>query len=454
MEQQSSFADSGVLAIIELLRANNSVNYKRDTLIEQKNNELLKQVLYYTYNPFYQFYIRKIPEYQPETSPIITLSEAFKGLDSLRSREKTGHAGIALLTSILSHLPVNDAKVVELIIGKDIKSGVSTGILNKVFGDGFIFEYPIMLCTPKNEKTIAKIEFPAISQLKEDGMRVNAIVKEGKVEYRSRQGSFIEFETNMSNEFLTLATAMGRVETGIVFDGELLCAEKDGKHLDRKIGNGIINKAIKGTITQEESALIVAHLWDAIPYEAFIQGFDITGYQQRWTTLYETFSRITAQQIALVESRVVNNIEEAYAHYEELRKTGMEGTILKNLDSPWENKRSTHQIKLKAELTATLQVIDWQEGTGKYAGMMGALLCKTSDNKLVVSVGSGFSDEQRKTLTKENTVGTCIEILYNSVITSKDGKTMPSLFLPRFVEIRTDKMIADTFDHLVAQDKG
>ena len=118
---------------------------------------------------------------------------------------------------------------------------------------------------------------------------------------------------------------------------------------------------------------------------------------------------------------------------------GEEGIILKNMTGKWENKRSKDLVKMKAEKDADLVVVDWQEGTGKFAGMMGALVCQTSDGKVEVNIGSGYSDEQRKEFTKEAMMGRIVTVLYNERIASKARTDVDSLFLPRFIELREDK---------------
>jgi DNA ligase-1 len=118
--------------------------------------------------------------------------------------------------------------------------------------------------------------------------------------------------------------------------------------------------------------------------------------------------------------------------------------LLKSKEHIWEDKRSVGLIKMKSIKDADLEVIGWVEGTGKYVGMLGALVCRSSDGLVEVSIGSGFSDAQRKTFTRKATVGRIVEILYNERITSRDRTETDSLFLPRFVELREDKDVANS----------
>jgi ATP-dependent DNA ligase len=83
-----------------------------------------------------------------------------------------------------------------------------------------------------------------------------------------------------------------------------------------------------------------------------------------------------------------------------------------------------------------------EDGTGKYEGMLGALVCESEDGIIKVKVGSGFNDEDRKKIKKQDVLGKVVAVKYNARIRSKHEDE--SLFLPIFVEIREDKDQADT----------
>jgi ATP-dependent DNA ligase len=127
--------------------------------------------------------------------------------------------------------------------------------------------------------------------------------------------------------------------------------------------------------------------------------------------------------------------------FEEFLQRGEEGIILKDKRGVWEDKRAKHQIKFKGELECDLKIVGIEEGTGKYAGMLGAILCESSDGVIKVSVGSGFTDEQRKTYGEE-IIDKVAAIKYNMRIKNKAGEE--SLFLPIVLEIRDDKEVADS----------
>ena len=421
------------------LAANASRNFKKEQLEANRDNEILREVIRLALDPFTQFYQRKIPAYTRDPKfNTMTLGFALGQLFSLSNRDVTGNAAIDFLKNLLSSLDSDDAKVIERIISKDLKCGVQVSTANDVWM-GLVPEYPCMLCSPFEQKLVDKIKFPAYAQMKMDGMRFNAIVRDGKCEFRSRNGKEILLLGNLEQEFISLA---GDVDC--VFDGELLVMHPDDmQFMDRQSGNGILNKANKGTISADEAAMVHASVWDLIPYAYFVDGHCPTPYSKRFSTLDSIVSKQKSEgkKIWTVTSTIVETIEQAQEIFQDYLSKGYEGIILKDGNGVWEDKRAKHQIKFKGELECDLKIVAIEEGTGKYAGMLGSLICESSDGVVKVSVGSGLTDADRKNLGQE-IVDKIVAIKYNSRIKNKLGDE--SLFLPIFIEIRDDKDVADS----------
>ena len=429
-----------ILEILNELESNRSRNFKLELLNKHKDNELLKEVCRLANDSFTQFYIKKIPEYTPSDYSFVSLEDAIQGLSVFSSRTFTGNDAIAQLKLVLSHLESSDAKVLERIIQKDLKCGVSSSTINKVW-KGLLPEFPCMLCSPFNQKLIDKIEFPAIVQKKEDGMRFNAIVKfgrdlQGSVEFRSRNGKDIALLGSLEQEFIDLAYGKN-----MVFDGELLVLE-NGVVCDRQTGNGILNKAVKGMISESEADRVVATIWDQIPYEDFVVGKCDQRYTYRLDRLNYLVDRFPNHfdKIRVVESHIVNSIEETQTLFQKYLADGDEGIILKDGNSLWENKRSKGQIKFKAELDCDLICKAVISGTGKYIDMIGSLYCESADGVIKVYVGSGLKDDQR--IDSSAYWNKIIAVKYNARIKNVQGEE--SLFLPIFLEVREDKDTADS----------
>jgi hypothetical protein len=427
-------------AFLNDLAANPSRNYKIEQLEKHVNNETLREVVRLALCPFTQFYQRKIPHYTCDGTNA-NIEAVLPALYDLSAREVTGNAAIEYLRMLLSSLNEDDAKVLERIIDKSLDCGVQVSTANAVWS-GLIREYPVMLCSQFEQKLVDKIKFPAYAQMKMDGMRFNAIVRDGKVEFRSRNGKEILLLGNLEKEFIALA---GDVDC--VFDGELLVMDDmSGQFMDRQTGNGILNKANKGTISAVDAAKVHASVWDLIPYVQFISSYCGTPYSKRFSNLEQIVNKQPSKgkKIWTVTSTIVQTLDEAQELFQEYLSEGYEGIILKDGSGVWEDKRAKHQIKFKGEMECDLKIVAVEEGKGKAIGMLGAIICESSDGVVKVSVGSGLNDEQRINLwhIKQEILDKIVVVKYNSRIKNKLGEE--SLFLPIFIELRDDKDVADS----------
>ena len=424
---------------LESLAANASRNFKIEQLNANSDNEILREVIRLALDPFTNFYIRKIPAYTPDQRFSCGLKDAMRMLYDLSERNVTGNAGIFHLSRILSGLSEDDAKVIERIIKKDLKCGVQVSTANAVWS-GLIKEYPVMLCSPFEQKLVDKIKFPAYAQMKMDGMRFNAIVKGKTCEFRSRNGKEILLDTDLKDQFVSLAAG-----SDMVFDGELLVMHPDDhQFMDRQTGNGILNKAVKGTISAKEADMVHATVWDAIPYVMFQDSYCDTTYARRFSklkTILDVIPFSTPKKIWMVTNTIVETIEEATAIFEDYLSSGYEGIILKDGSGVWEDKRAKHQIKFKGELECDLKIVG-TEPHKKKPEWLGAIICESSDGVVKVNVGSGFKEHHRINLKPEDLIGKIVAVKYNARIKNKQGED--SLFLPIFVEVRDDKDVADS----------
>ena len=435
-----------VFDILEALAADNSRLAKEAILRQHASNDILKETFRLAYDPMISYYIRKIPNYNVgKAEAKASLGWAMQELEQqFATRNKTGNAAIDHLKFILESLDAQDASVIERIIKQDLRCGVGEPTINKIWA-GLIKTYPVMLASGFEQKLVDKIGFPAYVQLKLDGMRFNAIVRQGKVEFRSRNGRQLDIASDLFGQaFINLAKVYN---TDIVFDGELLVVDSTGKPLDRKTGNGILTKAIKGTQSAKEGEMVRATLWDAIPYEHFVRSVYTIPYSGRLGLLISNVEKFQSKSplghlLNIVPTKVVENQYTANKLFNQYLDEGQEGIILKSLNGIWEDKRSKDQVKFKAELECDLMIVGWEEGTGKNKGRLGALICESNDGAIRVNVGSGYTDEQRKEFVVDYVVGKVATVKYNARIQDKGGN-VESLFLPTFIELREDKNIAD-----------
>lgn len=202
----------------------------------------------------------------------------------------------------------------------------------------------------------------------------------------------------------------------------------------------IYEKLLKSYVSDLEN--ITVTLWDVIPLSMFIKERAEIPYSLRWENLQHRHKQSSFRKIKLIPTSLVSSMDEATSVFENYLSQGLEGGILKDPNGIWEDKRSQACIKFKGELDCDLICVDWERGTGKNSQRLGALVLESADGKVRTSVGSGFTDEDRDTITKD-IIGKIITVKYNARITKKDSD-IDSLFLPVFLEIRSDKSEADS----------
>jgi DNA ligase-1 len=112
--------------------------------------------------------------------------------------------------------------------------------------------------------------------------------------------------------------------------------------------------------------------------------------------------------------------------------------MIKDPDAAYECKRSTSWLKLKPFIEVSLEVKDFEEGTGRNAGRLGAIICEGDDDdrRIRVSVGSGFSDSDRDSFWagRDELSGQIVEVRADAITQNQDGSY--SLRFPRFLRFR------------------
>lgn len=455
---------------IEDLNKDNSSNYKLEVLKKYKEYEIIRNLLYYTYNPRYQYFVKKLPE-QGHPHRLTSYDIAmFALLDILRLRHISGNEALKYIKSFLSNCDERLINIFTLIIGRDLKCGINVKSINKAIPN-LIPTTPYMRCSPLNDKTVKKFEDyhgELIVQKKSDGIFSYIIIEDGKVSLLTRNGSPWQSPK--------LQAELGDIKENLVLIGEGLIYGSDGKELDRKTGNGMINSLIKAEATTQtlldkienastrkqiekfENQLLLKNkdlqeidnklhfeCWDIITLEEFEAGYSSGSYETRLNHLHNVLQNRT--RVSLSRTDLVDSVEEAQKIGQDYIDNGYEGAILKLPTMIFENKTSKDQLKIKQVLDCDLRCVGFEEGTGKYEGKIGALFLESSCSQLRVKVGTGFTDEDREKPFSyyENQV---IEVKYNEKISSK-GKDTYSLFLPVFVEVRFDKDRVDRLEEIV-----
>ena len=433
-----------MLQLLNLLANTAGKNEKLKILESYKDDPLVRAVFLYAYNPRIKYWIKKRPGSQvcnPQNSDLMGAIVSL--VVTVASRRVTGNAAIEYVAGLLDNLSTDDQEVLYRIIERDLKCGVGVKLINAVWTD-LIPEYPILLCSKFNEKTEKKIKYPAIFQCKMDSSRINLEFDGGKfVSATTRNGNVLDIT---AFDDIKIST-----DERCILDGELMWRYPDGRLAERKVSNGYVTKAVRGTITEEEAAGLYAVIWDYIPYDDFLNEYCRIGYQERFKLVNLVIPTLdpTTSKLHIVETEIVNSREEVMQKYQRNLDRGEEGGILKSIDGIWEAKRSKFQLKLKSEDPADLLVVGFEYGNPgtQFEGMLGSLICETACGKLRVNVGSGFKHKKGERDNPESYVGKIIEVKYNCIITSR-GTDIKSLFLPIYNGIRDDKTVANTLEDI------
>lgn len=164
------------------------------------------------------------------------------------------------------------------------------------------------------------------------------------------------------------------------FDGELVVI-RNNKFCPREVSNGIINKAIKGTITPKEVSEVYYVIWDYVLesntkiYEERTRNLDYLSEILSTKTFNIQDSRMNVSGLDFVRisdnlllncRKIVLNNEHAAQYFDDIINLGLEGIIEKNFDSLYEFKRTKAIGKRKGEFECDLKIVGFNPGNGKY----------------------------------------------------------------------------------------
>jgi|LakMenEpi03Aug12_release.lakeMendotaPanAssembly.Ray.scaffolds.fasta_scaffold00486_58 DNA ligase-1 len=410
-----------------------------------ENTPDFEKVVVLMLNPFKRFYIKN---FEPATDAPSTWNsdDAYFIFDELAKRNVSGNeARYACGRLVAAGFP---ADLMIRILNKDPKAGFGESTVNKA-KKGIIPDFPYMRCALPKDAKFSTWDWKkgVISQEKADGMYCTINKSTGDIAMMSRSGK--PFDTDSFPGIVEAAKKMLNDNTQT--QGELLVINAAGEVQPREIGNGMLNKIAQGGVWPDGFSPIY-HAWDQIPLsEVKTKVKYNVGYLARLTALEAQLGE-HSQAIAVIDTRVVHNMDEAKAHYREMLEAGKEGTILSEPNAPWVDSTSKFKIKFKLTATCELVITGWRPGKNKNKDLFGSLICESSDGLLEVAV-SGFTDSHRKEIFEsiDSYIGTIMSVDSNMIMEPSRGGKKWSLFLPRFAEFRKDKTEADSLDKIKEQ---
>ena len=470
-----------ILDLFEKIRATNKKSEKIALLSANKDLPYLKDVIYLAHSPRVKFYIKAIPAYQSSgiTSGLVSNYDfSLKRLKDIQDRVVTGSEAIKSLKELLETVSPEHAKVLELIIGKNLKIGMDSSI-NEVY-PGLIEESPYQGASSYSKSKFLKLfenakkddAYPyVISQIKADGTYRNAILSDGDIILESRQGELSYFPEGIPL-YYDLREIMG-IYNQCVVTGELVLSCEP----DRPKANGIITSIMKyyqdleSRPDKENSGILKKfeekhgnmgvylqalemHVWDLIPADNFVNGSCNTPYETRFDQISYAISALGLTHVKVVETKHVQTPEQALEHYSSAQARGLEGTIVKSASAGWKSGKPTYQVKLKLEMELDLKIVGFKYGTPgtKNEDWISVLELESSCGKLSTAPG-GMKEDLMKYITAnmDKLKGTIVSIKYNGITNTAKGY---STMHPSIVELRTDKKISNSLDECLEIEKS
>ena len=424
-------------AIIEKLEADNSRLAKEQVILEAMEEGLDEffEGVRMALDPLVTFGVKQVPEATEDGQGLAW--PVFKELArKLINRSLTGHAARDAIILCKDTATVEQWNMFyRRILIKDLRCGCSEKTVNKIAKKFPQYTIPTFTCALAHDSANHEKKMVGKKQIevKLDGVRVLAVCKSGKVELFSRNGK--QFH-NFPHIIKEIEAVLERKPSpyDCVLDGEVMSKDFQDlmKQVHRKDGKAATDS--------------VLHLFDFIPLTDFLEGgWDKPQtYRSNLVKYWVLENEDLLEHVQACEWEEVDlSTDEGNRRFVELNKTavdgGYEGVMIKDIDAPYECKRTHAWLKAKPFIEITLTVVDVEEGTGRNEGRLGAVIVEGEDDgyNYRLNCGSGFTDAQRDEYWTERAslIGNLIEIRADARTKSQDSDTY-SLRFPRFKTFR------------------
>ena len=201
---------------------------------------------------------------------------------------------------------------------------------------------------------------------------------------------------SLSKALLNVKFDMTGFDINRIYDGEIMTRGKMGNR-DFSQTSGIINAKYA------DKSSLMYFVYDILDPEL--------SYKERrkeLLTVKKTILEILTTSCNVVILKVLDKItvypnpDYNYKLDEWLDKIvtkGGEGVMLRDPDAPYHHSRHSgdrqnYLLKYKKTKTCDLRIVGWNEGKGKYEGMIGSFICEDDDHTLRVNV-AGITDAVR-----------------------------------------------------------
>lgn len=423
--------------------ANVSGSLEKESLLDDYlNDELFLKVCKYALDPRKKFKVKKFPAMQqPTTVGQMDDDTIFEWLDELSLQKGASKQDKYRLYQLAS---INEEtyEVVKRICNGDLRCGAGQRTINRVRPKTVPFT-AYLRCSSKRH--LHKATFPALWQMKANG-KYAEMVATNKIKFGSRDSHKLKNTKHLKKIYKEASKQFGFADQ--VLMGELRVWDKDYVNImGRQEGNGIINTK---DLPREIAKRIFFSVWDMVPYADYKNEKYSVPYETRFEKVTTVIDAInTDRYFCVIETVIVNNMEEAQKLTNAEIEDGGEGGVLKNMCGLWKHGTSMDQFKMKRLYEGELRVLNWEFGDKdkKHEHRMGRIILGTDDGKVVTACGGGFSDKLREE-NWDNHLGRMVEVEYEEVTLAR-GATVYALSGPcAFVDFRDGRDITDTYEEL------
>jgi len=393
---------------------------------------------YQAYNPYYTFHIKQVDEVAGHRDRPNPWPQFWAVLEALRTRSITGNLArnsIAECAELFDDAEWN--QVCRRVLIKDLRCGISEKTLNKVLGKTD-WKIPVFSCQLAQDSTDQPKKLTGIKRLeaKLDGVRVLAVVQGMNVSLFSRNGK--EF-ANFPEIARAIQVNRGVFQRNLASGGRFV--------LDGEVVGESFQKLMKQAQRKSdvETSNMVYHIFDIIPLDDFQRGYWNAQQYKRFDILDQAKGVINEENTVIqIVSGLEVDLDTAEGHdvmnryAQDCVAEGYEGIMIKSVDAPYVCKRADYWMKWKPTITVDLNIVGFEEGTGRNEGRLGAIICEGEDNgrNIRVNVGSGLSDSDRDEYwtARNDLLGHLVEVQADAVTQNQDGTY--SLRFPRFLRFR------------------
>ena len=395
--------------------------------LNENTNEIVSLIFQDTYDKKRKYYVKK---FNVTRTGDLTIDEdymEFHGmLNALNARIVTGNAAVELVEMTIGMYVKEDQDLLCKILDRNLKVGISLDNFNKTNGES-IDKFQVALAKKLQDvKNVDPIDGTWFVSRKMDGARCITICNQDWVDGELKQE--VKFFSRQGKEFTTLSNLIPDVKQmflacgagTFILDGEMCLVDENGdEHFD-----WIMKEITRKNHTIENPCYQV---FDLLNDDWFYGRETSENFGDRLHTLCETWYQTRPEHIRVAEQERITS-QEIFDNWQEKAKDGdWEGLMIRK-DVPYEGKRTSNLLKIKAMQDAEYIVegvingkATYNEGGAKEYDIISALMIRHKGN--LVKVGSGLSKEQRIGWYSrpDEIIGKVITVQYFEE--SKDSKT-------------------------------